>query len=468
MNKRTPGCLRGLHALCALMLLSVVHDAHAKTVAAQGCPLFHCTVEATGVVTESLIASVSTTTVNGALGTLVRQGCSGNGANLTCLYSADKAKGSARGTLKSLNATTLQPNWGSAGGAKSYNLDAATAADGQVPVNFSDGSIAAGDADYEVLYSSSGSVLGKIALDGVGKNLGLTPISSTYGVVSQSDGFLTLVDLANWTRVANLTLIDPVNGSPIILVSASTGATNAVYAIGYDSANNVGALYSITFNARSKTISVHSSFTFTGSSGACPVIVTTAMSGLQDTLVLLAVPGLSGDPEPQNRLLALTDSSADGLTVSWALPLTFGMTVSPTVDQDSQTLFYQDADGPKVYQVGLTTGQPLHTFNLQSLGGFAGTFVLNGHLGASQAGSVFTLLLAGEATTALPSSVEYVIAFQPIVAPTTLLWAEQISSDPVTYTAAWNFAPSAQAGSVCPIAITDNGTASSLVRLCDH
>jgi hypothetical protein len=468
MKMRTLGWSRRLQALCALTLISGMQTAGASAVATQGCPLFHCSVEATGVVAQSLITSVSTSIANGDLGTLVRQGCSGNGANLTCLYSADKAKGKARGTLKSLNATTLQPNWGSAGAANSYNLDAPTAADGQVPVDFSDGSIAAGDAYYEVRYNSSGRVLGKLALDGVGKNLGMTPISSSYGVVSQSDGFLTLVDLAAWTNVGTLTLLDPLDGSPIILVSASTGASNVVYAIGYDSANNVGALYSITFNSRTKKISVHSSFAFTGSSGACPVVVTTAMSGLPDTLVLLAAPGLSGDPAPQNRLLALTDSSTEGLAVSWALPLTFGITVSPTVDQDSETLFYQDSNGPNVYQVALLTGVPLQTFNLQSLGGFSGTFALNGHLGASQAGSVFTLLLSAEETTALPSSTEYVIAFQPIAAPSAPLWAQQISSNPVTYTAAWNFAPSQQAGTVCPIAITDNGAASSLVRLCDH
>jgi len=468
MNMNGTRWRRGLHALGALALLCGGHAEAARTVATQGCPLFHCNVEATGVVDESLIASVSTSSVNGSLGTLVRQGCSGNGAILTCLYSVDKAKAGARGTLKTLNATTLEPNWGSASAAKSYNLNAATAAEGQVPVNFSDGTIAAGDADYEVLYNSSGRALGKIPLDGVGKNLGLTPISSTYGVVSQSDGFLTLVDLATWSNAGTLTLLDPVNQSPIILVSASTGATNTVYAIGYDSSTNLGVLYSIQFDSQAKQLAVHSSFTFTGESGACPVVVTTAMSGLPATLVLLAVPGSSSDPQGPPSLIALNVSNARGLAVRWELPLTFEITVSPTVDQVSQSVFYQDSNGPNVYQVSLSSGAPRNTFNIQSLGGFAGNFVLNGHLGASQAGSMFTLLLAGEATTAQPSSAEYVIAFQPIAAPTTLLWSEQIATSLVNYTAAWNFAPAAEPNTFCPIAITANGTASSLVRLCDQ
>jgi hypothetical protein len=364
-----------------------------------------------------------------------------------------------------LNATTLQANWGSAGPARSYNLEASSAAAGQVPVNFSDGTIAAGDANYEVLYNSSGIVLGKVALDGVGKNLGLTPLSATYGVVSQSDGFLTLINLGTWTAAGTLTLKDPTDAAPVILVSVSTGASNVLYSIGYDSANNLGVLYSIALTVRTQQLAVRSTFTFTGSSGACPVVVSPGQSGLPGNLVLLAAPGLIGDAQPQNRLIALTDSGA--LAESWAIPLSFGLTVSPTVDQGTQSLFYQDSSGPNVYQNSLIDGSPIQTFNMQAIGGFPGTFVLNGHLGASQSGSVFTLLLSGESTTQ-PSTAEYVLEFQPVAMPNALVWSNEISSAPVTYTAAWNFAPSSESGTACPITITVAGVSSSIVRLCDH
>jgi hypothetical protein len=449
-----------------LMLCALWHGAAARSLATAGCPMFHCTAGATGIESQPLIPAVLASNVNDSLGTLVRQGCSGNATTLTCLYSIDKAKGVARGTLKQLNATTLQANWGSAGKARSYNLDAATAADGQVPVNFSNGTIAAGDANYEVLYNASGVVLGKVALDGVGKNLGLTPLSDTFGVVSQSDGFLTLINLGTWTAAGTLTLNDPTDAAPVILVSVSVGASNVLYSIGYDSADNIGVLYSIGLSVRTQQLAVRSTFTFTGSSGACPVVVSPSQSGLPGNLVLLAAPGLIGDQQPQNRLIALTDSGA--LAESWSLPLSFGMTVSPTVDQGTQSLFYQDSSGPNVYQNSLIDGAPIQTFNMQSIGGFPGTFVLNGHLGASQAGSVFTLLLSGESTTSEPTTAEYVLAFQPVAMPNALVWSNEISTARVNYTAAWNFAPSSVAGTACPIAITAAGISSSIVRLCDH
>jgi hypothetical protein len=90
-------------------------------------------------------------------------------------------------------------------------------------------------------------------------------------------------------------------------------------------------------------------------------------------------------------------------------------------------------------------------------------------LGATQAGSVFTLLFGGSYTAASGVDAEYVMAFQPIVSPDALMWSSQISSTPADYLAAWNFAPSSETGVVCPIAIEYNTSGnSSIVRLCDH
>ena len=63
-------------------------------------------------------------------------------------------------------------------------------------------------------YNSSGAVIGKLSLRGNDLNFGLTPISDTYGVVSQANGVLTLVNMSTWKNAGTLVLLDPVtNGS---------------------------------------------------------------------------------------------------------------------------------------------------------------------------------------------------------------------------------------------------------------
>jgi len=180
------------------------------------------------------------------------------------------------------------------------------------------------------------------------------------------------------------------------------------------------------------------------------------------------VPGLTGDSQPKNRLLALLDSPASGLTLSWEVALPAYMSVSPTLDQASMSLFYHDNGGSVVHQNDLLTGAPISAFNIQAIGGYPKSFVLNGHLGASESGSPFTLLMAGAYTTSPGVGAQLVITFQPIASPGTLLWATQISSVPAEYLAAWNFAPSSQSGVICPIAVSDdtNGN-SAIVRVCD-
>jgi len=95
------------------------------------------------------------------------------------------------------------------------------------------------------------------------------------------------------------------------------------------------------------------------------------------------------------------------------------------------------------------------------------SFKLNGHLGASESGSPFTLLLAGEYTTSPGVGAQLVITFQPLTSPNALQWAAQISSKPAGYLAAWNFTASSQSGVVCPIALSETNGNSAIVRLCD-
>ena len=438
----------------------------AQSLMPDGCPVFHCNIEATSVISQPLVATVSTVTSNSSLGILPKQGCSGNGTTLTCLFSTDNATGLAQGTLKMLDATTLQPIWGSAGAADSYNLNAPSSSDGQVPVNFGNGTIAAGDSRYMVRYSSEGAVIRKLALSGNALNFGLTPISNTYAVDSQENGVLTLVDLATWTSAGTLVLVEPSTGDSLQLVSPSSAATNVLYAVAENKANGNGYLFSVTVNPSTKKLQVSSVFPFTGQSGASPVVVTPSVSGLSTNLILLHVPGLIGDSQPQNRLLGLTDTGTS-LQQLWAVSLSAPLVVSPTVDQGSKSLFYHQNYSPIIYRNQLLTGAPMRSYNVQGLAG-GGTLSLNAHLAATQSGSVFTLLMAGAYTSPITGiDTEVVIAFQPIASPGALMWSIPISS-PAENLAAWNFAPSSETGVVCPIAITDNVSGdSAIIRLCD-
>jgi hypothetical protein len=452
--------------MVACLGLAAVAVAKGQSLATAGCPISHCTPEATGVILQSLIPAVLATNSNSALGSLHAEGCSGNGIQLSCLFVHDSVRANYKGTLKLLDATTLQPIWGSGSVRGSYDLDPDTAALGQVPVNFADGSLAAGDAQVLVHYNSSGVVLAKTSVGGTGNDFGLTPVSNTYGIVSQGDGTMTLINLSSWKNVATLTLLDPRTQTRMNLVGPSSAGTDVLYAIGYSNGDNDGTLFAIAVDESTGTMSVRSTFSFTGQSGAAPVVVTPAQSGLPNNLVLLHVPGLIGEAHAQNHLLGLSDVAATGLEQTWAIPLNAPLTVSPSVDQNSGSLFYEA--GPYLYQSDLVSGAAIHTFDLETIGGFNRSFHLTGHIAASQAGSVFTLLLSGTFPTTKNDGVQYAMAFQPIASPNALVWSSQIASVNTGYSAAWNFAPSTLPGVVCPIAITVTSLKSTIIRLCDH
>jgi hypothetical protein len=448
-----------------LMIAAICGSVQAQSLAPRGCPISHCTPAATGVISQALTDNVLVTNANSALGSLHAEGCSGNGARLMCLFLKDKAPASRKGTLKALDATTLKALWGSAAAANSYDLDANTAAMGQVPVIFSNGLATAGDASVQVLYNSAGTAIRQLQLSGGGTNFGLTPLTSPYGVVSQGNGVLTLVDTSSWQNVGSLVLRNPLTQDPVNLVGPSAGFADTLYAVGYNDADGTGVLFSVTIDSDTPHMKVRSMFNFTGQSGATPVAVSPGVSGLTGTLVLLHVPGLPGDGTPQNRLLGLVDSAA-GLSQRWEMALPAPLAVSPTVDAGSQSLFYES--GPYIRQVSLNSGVLLQIFDLAQIGGFPASFRLNGHLVSSSADGVFTLLLGGGATVPKRAAGQFVMAFQPMVAPTTLLWKQKIADQLATYNGAWNFSAASQAGALCPIAIAITEFQSTITRLCDH
>lgn len=439
----------------------------AQTLAPVGCPVFHCTTEATGVMYQPIIQQPISVTVNSALGTLRAQGCSGDGSRLSCLFATDTTTGIGQGTLKVLDATTLQPIWGSAGAPNSRDLDAASSAGGQVPLVFSNGNVAAGDASAYVLYDASGAVLNQLAVGGIGNNFGLTPISETYGIVSQTDGVLTLVNMSTWQPISVLTLRDPVTAAPVSLVSPSSATANVLYAVGFNSSNGRGFLFSVVVDPVTQSLKVRSTLTFRGRTGASPVVVTPSISGLSNNLILLHVPGLISDPQPQNRLVGLLDYGT-GFKAAWVVSLTQALPVSPAIDQVSYSLFFGYNNDVRVYQYNFLSGAQVNVFDIQALGAFPGTFALNGHLASTQTGTVFTLLLSGTVTSAPVGNGQYVMAFTPIAAPSTLLWqASILRSRSYAYTAAWILGPSSQPGVYCPIVVGVSAATGGITRLCD-
>ena len=110
---------------------------------------------------------------------------------------------------------------------------------------------------------------------------------------------------------------------------------------------------------------------------------------------------------------------------------------------------------PIIYQNQLVTGTPIRSFNLQTIAGIPSPFSLNAHFGATQYGSVFTLLLGGAYTSAPGVGAEYVMAFQPIASPGALMSFESDLERTRKLSGGVDFAPSSETGIASPIAITD-------------
>jgi hypothetical protein len=436
--------------------------AQSVSLAPYGCPMFHCNAEATEVMPQPVVQTVPVLTANNSLGLMKAQGCAGDGARLACIYYSDALTGLGKGTLKLIDAATLQPIWGSATAPNSRDLDPASAA-GQAPVVFADGRVAAGDASVHVLYDANGAVLGSVPLLGKGNNLGLTPLTDTFGVVSQSDGVLTVVNLSTWQGVGSFMLRDPVTQARISLVSPSAGTGNRLYAVGINNTTNGGWLFSLAIDPRAHALSVKATYGFVGHSGISPVVLTPALTGRGSNLILLHAPALLTDTLPQDRLVALSDNTTT-LAPAWTLGLDTGLAVTPTVDQGSQTLFFQYMGDRYLHQVRLADGAPVAVFDLRAISQLPGALALNGHVASSQAGGVFTLFLSANVVAVGGWTGQYVMAFTPNATPGALLWAKRLSRTADSYTAAWNLSPSVLSGLACPIVV---GTGSGLSRLCD-
>jgi len=463
---RSPPSLSAVLISSVLALMSMpllAQPTNDTTPATGGCPLFKCTPEATGVMSQQVVQTPSRMTKNSALGTMKAQGCSGDGDRMACLFVTDTVAGTpGRGTLKLLNGTTLQPVWGSGDSPNSYNLQAATAAGGQVPYLFANGRIAAGDGRVHALYEADGRLVSTVALAGRGSNLGLTPVGGDLGVVSQTDGVLTLINMANWSTLGSLILRDPTLGTQLPLVTPSSSSGGTLYAVAGSSNNVRSFLFTVHVDPTTKRLKQRARFEFIGKTGASPVVVTPAQTGLAGNLVLLHAPSLAGDTAPQNRLLGLLDSGARTISLAWSIPLTEALRVAPTIDTATQTLFFSYGPDARVYQHGFVDGSSIRSFDIRALGGFPSGFALNGHLAATQSPAGFSLLLSGSVIDTPGSTGQYLMAFRPDVSG--MIWIRRTQSRADSYTGAWSLVPSLLPGAACPVVM---GLPSGLTRVCD-
>ena len=448
--------------LAAVALAAVVLPAAADSSATEGCPMFHCDAAASGVMLQPIVQTPTRITKNNTLGKMKAQGCAGDGDRLACLFVTDDVTAApGKGTLKVLDGRDLQPVWGSADTATSRELDGPSAGSGQVPYMFANGRIAAGDKSVHALYEADGTLVATVPLTGKGNNLGLTPIGIGLGVVSQTDGTLTLVDLMNWTVLSTLKLRDPVTEAALGLVSPSSAAGNSLYAVARNGQTNRGFLVVIQLEQNPSRLTLRTQYEFIGRTGASAVVIRPDQSGLAGNLVLLHSPQMLTDPTPVNRLVGLLDTGGTTLTTAWALTLIAPLKVSPTFDATTQTLYYNYGPDGKLYRANYVTGAPLRSFNIRGLMGLGG-FSLNGHLVASNSSEGFIVLLSGSLLSGADTAGQYFMAFKP--STKSFVWTGRTHTLADNYTGAWTLVPSAEPGRGCPVVV---GLNTGLTRMCD-
>jgi hypothetical protein len=435
-------------------------NAHAENSA---CPMFHCNPEATTVVNKAIVAN-RIKVANSNLGQLKAQGCSSDGTYLACIYFTDEATGVARGVVKVLDAATMQPLWGSEGATNSYNLNIGDVSPGQVPVFLENQKkISAGDSSRYVRYDllTGEADANYISISGASV-MGMTPISNNLGVITQTDGVMTLIDLINWKKLDQITIVDPLNKDPISLVSPSTGSNDVIYSVVVNKkSNNAGYLISVICDSTKLKLAQKSYYSYNGVSGASAIVLKPAQTGLSQNLILFHAPASA--ELNQNSITAVIDE-VDAFHLKWRIPLASSLQVTPTVDDVSKNIYYQLSDQNVIFRNNYMDGASSGSFNIQNLGAFASSFKLNGHLAASQSAAGFSLLLAGSVPSGDVGAGQYIISFFP-AGTGDLGWIKKIGARGDLYTAAWNFySPGRNLNTVCPIIV---GYKSGLTKLCN-
>ena len=480
--------MSGLRVRAAMFVLGVLASSGSASSSAQvaaaptGCPQFHCTPEASGVVSQPIVGSpalaATITLSEPSLGTLLAQGCSGDGTLLACLVDppADPS-----GRLKVLD-TTARPTMAVIASdamlPPSKRLGR-TWSNGQVPFVFADGRIGAGDARSYNIYDFTGpmpkatSAALPAPVPPGATTMGLTDLGNGYGVVSRTDGVLTFIDMQQGTAVGSLALTGA-SGEMATLASVPSASNGVLYAVAN---GDSGYLFAVSMEGGTVPATWNWRYAYSGNTGASPVEVTPFATGYSNTLVLLHVPATESSG-PQLQGLIDNGSSA---TVQWYIPLAVDLTVSPVVDELDHKLYLVYKNDDQVFGYPLYVDGPAPAVNaegtaydLEAMTGLS-SLQINGHLAASQSGPAqdFTLLVAAKATSGGSSS-EYMIALRPSPAPGSA-WSTLISPEAARYIAAWNLSPSSTPGIYCPLVVEGGSSTqgrapapNGLVLMCDH
>ncbi len=411
--------------------------------------------------TQALVPMVTGFLSNNSYGSIKAQGCSGNGQVVACLFSKDNFTDAKKGTLKLIDAKTLNAIWGS---SQSGGVDLAWSGifAGEVPSFLPDGSIVAGDNIYLNKYDINGKLIYSISpLPSTANNMGLTLINDGLGVVSQTDGTLTLIDLNLGQILDSKKILDMKTGEAIKLVSPSTGSLNTIYSVGKNSVSQ-GYLFSIHLDPSSTRLEIGSQFKFDGPTGASAVILKPTQTGLSSNLILLHSPGINGDG--LNHLLGILEQTTS-LQVLWNALLPGQLVVSPTIDDVAKIVYLVLLQDANIYSFnfadGTTAKKPI---NVASLLNLSSGFKINGHMSSSQTGGKFSILVAGSIGYGAGIG-QYVVAVNPSSKLPKLIWGQRIAAQPMSGMSAWN-ASTYGTGNVnfCPLVSSPDMT---LTRICD-
>lgn len=478
--------MSGLHVRAAAFALGVLAvgasaSGRAQVAAATaGCPQFHCTVEATGAMSQPILGSAGLLTTatpsEPDFGTLLAQGCSGDGTRLACLVD------SPSGTLKIVD-TTTRPTLRVVHSDKEFMPEQQLKrgwSNGQAPFMFADGRVGAGDAatyriyDFDATPPTVASVALPVPARAV--TMGLTDMGNGYGVVARSDGVLTFIDMAQGSYIGVLSLEDP-NGDAVKLSSPPSASNGVLYVAATGNDGQDGYLFAVSMDGGVAPTTWNWRYPFIGTPGASPVEATPAATGYANTLVLLHVPG-PGTPQLQ----AILDKGSSA-TLQWYIPLARDLAVAPSVDEANRRVYFIYRHGRVVYGYPLDVDGPAPAVNadctsydLRAMTGLS-TLKLNGHIGAVQTPGLpsdFTLLLAATTQTSDSPGSEYVVALRPNPPPGAA-WSTLISTPAAVYTAAWNLSPSTTPGIYCPVVVLGGNSRdpydprpNQLLLMCDH
>ncbi|MFO0668485.1 MAG: hypothetical protein U0235_02500 [Polyangiaceae bacterium] len=430
---------------------------------AGACPVFHCASEATGAMSLPLgAASYPPYWNNATAGTMVGQGCGGDGSILACVFSNDANQ---TGTLKVFDPIARRELWGS----NTRFALSSRAATGQVPYIASNGDIYASDDMNVVRYAADGTTasasLGRASRGST--SFGVIGLDDTSAFVNQKNGVLSVIDLDTLSVLATDTLATA-NGVRLNLSSPASAHAGPFGTRGYMVTTETGGGRLVNGYLRAESLSRTGasaawSFPFQGTSGASPVVLT--VPGAANPLVLVHTPADAGATSARkgDRLVAIEDQGAT-YRVAWSVKVDAPIGVAPLIDAVRQRIYFAVHGDSALHALDFTgreVGSPVDgkPYDLRALLTSRGVpnvndATLNGHIVGTFTATHQTVFLSMSGAAG-----QLVMGLDP--AAGTLDWVTPMAAQD-GYTAAWTIAIRSSGGN-CPVFV---GSQSGINVLC--